>query len=127
MLKEIITREDIKILVDAFYDKVNKDTLLSPVFNDFAGVHWETHLPKMYDFWSSVLFGDMSYKGNPFLKHIPLPVDKTHFGRWLALFIETVDENFEGEKAVEVKERAASIAGLFQHKLSFIRNMDHGV
>lgn len=122
MQKEIISRQDVKLLVDSFYDKVNKDALLAPVFNDFAGVHWETHLPVMYDFWSSVLFGDMSYKGNPFLKHIPLPVEKTHFDRWLELFKQTVDENFQGEKALEVKERAESIAALFQHKLSFIRN-----
>ena len=117
-LKEIQTPAEIKEMVDAFYDKVNKDPLLSPVFNDFAGVHWEEHLPVMYSFWGSMLLGDFTYKGNPFLKHIPLPIEKAHFDRWLALFMETIEEHFTGEKAEEAKSRARSIAGIFQFKLA---------
>lgn len=118
--KEIQSREEIKQMVDSFYGKVNEDELLAPVFNDFAGVNWEKHLPVMYDFWSTILLGEMSYKGNPFLKHIPLPVDKKHFDRWLALFLETIDEHFTGNVAEEAKNRARSIAGIFQHKLASI-------
>lgn len=116
--KEIQSQEEVKVLVDSFYDKVNRDPLLSPVFNDFAKVNWEEHLPVMYSFWGSILLGDFTYKGNPFLKHIPLPIDKTHFDRWLALFMETIEEHFTGEKAEEAKQRANSIAGIFQFKLS---------
>lgn len=116
--KEIQSKDEIKELVDSFYDKVNRDPLLSPVFNDFAGVNWEKHLPVMYSFWGSILLGDFTYKGNPFLKHIPLPIDKTHFDRWLSLFMETIDERFTGEKAEEAKQRAQSIAGIFQYKLA---------
>ncbi|UII30482.1 group III truncated hemoglobin [Fulvivirga ulvae] len=118
--KEIQSREEIKQMVDSFYAKVNEDELLAPVFNDFAGVNWEKHLPVMYDFWSTVLLGEMSYKGNPFLKHIPLPVDRKHFDRWLNLFLETIDEHFTGNIAEEAKHRARSIAGIFQHKLASI-------
>lgn len=116
--KPIHSQEEVKELVDSFYDKVNQDPLLSPVFNDFAGVNWEEHLPIMYSFWSSILLGDYTYKGNPFLKHIPLPINKSHFDRWLELFMETVDERFTGEKAEEAKQRAHSIAGIFQYRLS---------
>lgn len=116
--KEIQSKDEIKELVDSFYDKVNRDPLLSPVFNDFAGVNWEKHLPVMYSFWGSILLGNFTYKGNPFLKHIPLPIDKTHFDRWLSLFMETIDERFTGEKAEEAKQRAQSIAGIFQYKLA---------
>lgn len=118
--KEIQSREEIKEMVDSFYGKVNEDELLAPVFNDFAGVNWEKHLPIMYDFWSTILLGEMSYKGNPFLKHIPLPIDKKHFDRWLTLFLETIDEHFTGNVAEEAKNRARSIAGIFQHKLASI-------
>lgn len=118
--KEINSREDINLLVDSFYNKVNQDKLLAPIFNDFAGVNWEKHLPVMYDFWSSILLGDQTYRGNPFLKHIPLPVDENHFEKWLKLFIETIDEHFEGEKAEEAKLRARSIAHIFQYKLGVI-------
>lgn len=117
-IKAIQSREEIQEMVDSFYAKVNQDSLLSPVFNDFAEVNWEKHLPVMYDFWSTILLGEMSYKGNPFLKHIPLPVEKVHFDRWLKLFHETIDEHFKGEIAEEAKKRAASIAGIFQYKLA---------
>jgi hemoglobin len=119
-IKDIQNRQDIELLVRSFYDKVNKDALLSPVFNEVAAVHWESHLPIMYDFWSSMLLGEKSYKGNPFQKHIPLPINKAHFERWLAFFIETVDEHFTGEIAEEAKMRARSIAGVFQYKLEYI-------
>lgn len=119
-LKEIQSPAEIKEMVDAFYYKVNKDPLLSPVFNEFAGVDWEKHLPVMYSFWGSMLLGDFTYKGNPFLKHIPLPIEKAHFDRWLSLFMETIEEHFTGDKAEEAKSRAASIAGIFQFKLASI-------
>jgi hemoglobin len=111
---DIQTRHEIQIMVDRFYDKVNRDKLLGPIFSH---VDWPHHLPIMYDFWSSMLLGDQTYRGNPLQKHLPLAIDKTHFEQWLALFRETVDENFEGEKADEVKMRAQSIAGIFQVKM----------
>ena len=113
---------DIKLMVDTFYDKVNRDESLSYVFNDFAKVDWESHLPRMYAFWSNVLFATGTYRGNPFQKHIPLPVDKTHFDQWIKLFIENMDEHFEGEIAERAKLRAESIAHIFQTKLSHIKS-----
>ncbi|ELR72007.1 hemoglobin [Fulvivirga imtechensis AK7] len=118
--KEISSREEVKELVDSFYAKVNEDDLLSPVFNDFARVKWENHLPIMYDFWSSILLGDASYRGNPFIKHMVLPIDKDHFSRWLDLFLETVDERFTGAVAEEAKKRAGTIAGIFQYKMEML-------
>jgi hemoglobin len=115
--KDIIERQDVEVLVNKFYDKVKSDVLLGPVF---AHVDWPHHLPIMYSFWSSMLLGEQSYRGNPLQKHLPLPVQKEHFSRWLQLFQETVDENFYGQKAAEVKMRATSIAGVFQYKMGLI-------
>lgn len=117
---DILTQDDVKKMVDSFYDKVNADELLSPVFNGFAKVDWKTHLPKMYSFWNTLLFEGGEYKGNPFAKHIPLPIDKQHFGRWIELFIENMDELFEGERAESAKLRAKSIAHIFESKLEFM-------
>lgn len=111
---EIKTRAEIITLVDRFYEKVKQDALLAPVF---AHLDWPKHLPTMYNFWSSMLLGDQSYQGNPFQKHVALPIEAKHFDQWLKLFIKTVDENFVGDKAQEVKQRAQNIAGIFQHKL----------
>lgn len=120
MFKDIENEADVKLLVDTFYDNVNKDELLSPVFNDFAHVNWESHLPVMYSFWNSVLFGSTVYKGRPFPKHLQLPINQTHFSRWLSLFTKTVDDLFEGPKAEDTKFRAQSIARIFQMKMGLI-------
>jgi hemoglobin len=117
---DIQNRKDIELLVNSFYSKVNQDSLLSPVFNETAAVNWEKHLPIMYDFWSTMLLGDKSYRGNPFMKHIPLPINKLHFEKWLSLFLQTVDEHFAGDVAEEAKIRARNIAGVFQFKLAHI-------
>ncbi len=118
MKEDIKTREDIQILVNQFYDKVNKDAILAPVFGH---VDWVKHLPVMYNFWSSMLLGDRSYEGNPFQKHINLPIQSKHFDQWLLLFTKTVDENFVGDKAEETKLRAQSIAQIFQHKMNLFK------
>lgn len=115
---DIKQREDIIILVDKFYEKVKSDPLLGPVFSH---VDWPHHLPIMYDFWSSMLLGDQTYHGNPLQRHLHLAIERDHFSQWLVLFKETVNENFEGEKAEEVKMRAQSIAGIFQLKMGFMK------
>jgi hemoglobin len=109
------------LLVNSFYAKVNKDDLLAWIFNDFAKVDWETHLPIMYDFWSTVLLYTKSYKAHPFDVHISLPVEKRHFDRWVKLFQETVEEHFSGPAAEEAKSRASSISEIFQYKLKIIK------
>ena len=117
-MKDITSREDIILLVNSFYDKVNQDDLLKPIFGH---VDWPAHLPIMYNFWSSMLLGDQSYQGNPFQKHVHLAIDSSHFNRWLELFTQTVNENFAGFKAEEVKNRAQNIAGVFQHKMGLMK------
>jgi len=113
---------DIRWLIDAFYAKVQVDPLLSPVFNDVAKVDWSHHLPVMYQFWETLLFRSGGYEGNPFLKHVVLPVDSGHFQQWLSLFLGTVDELYSGPKAEEAKTRAAMIADVFQRRMGLIKS-----
>jgi len=112
--QDIQSRSDVEILVNEFYKKVNADELLAPVF---AHVDWPKHLPIMYNFWSSILLGDMSYSGSPLAKHMNLPITKEHFTRWLELFTATVDSLFRGFNASEAKTRALTVSNLFQHKM----------
>lgn len=118
---DITTEQDIKLLVDSFYEKVNEDELLSPIFNDLARVDWAEHLPTMYKFWSSLLFRSSAYQGQPWPKHAVLPVNPNHFARWLGLFRQTVEEHFTGPKAAEAKNVAASIADTFQNRMQLVR------
>jgi hemoglobin len=117
MEKGIESRADVGLLVSEFYSKVRKDELLGPVF---AHVNWEHHTPLIVNFWSSILLGDQSYQGNPFKKHINLPIRPQHFERWLQLFKETINENFKGEVAQEAMNRADTIAKMFQFRLGLI-------
>ena len=120
-MKTITSQEDIILLVDTFYDKVNKDELLSPIFNEIAKVHWETHMPTMYAFWGSILLGSGTYSGRPFPKHLALPIKQEHFDRWLLLFHSNIDEQFIGELAEEAKTRASTIAQIFTAKIKAIK------
>lgn len=114
---DITTEADVRLLVDSFYAKVNQDALLDPVFNAFAQVDWPRHLPNMYDFWSGLLLGTSRYLGRPFPRHVPLLINATHFQRWVALFLTTVDELFAGPTAEQAKLRGQSIAQLFEVRL----------
>lgn len=120
--RELAGRAEIEELVDAFYEKVREDALLGFIFTDVAKTNWETHLPKMYGFWETVLFGTGGFAGNPLAAHAKL-VPKTamgreQFDRWLAVFEETVDGLFVGDKAGHIKRCAADMANVIHAKIN---------
>lgn len=119
---DITSLEDIKLLVDTFYNKVAEDALLAPVFNERLGDRWLPHLEKMYTFWQTLLLQEQTYNGAPFPPHAKLPVDETHFTEWLQLFTQTVDNLFSGEKADEAKWRAGKMAEMFRFKIAYFKN-----
>ena len=124
MKTDITNRKDIELMVNTFYSKVKCNPVLGYIFDDVAKINWESHLPKMYSFWASILLGEHSFSGNPMQKHIALSkltemTDK-EFAEWLHLFIETVDELFLGEKANEAKLRAGNIARLMLHNIQAV-------
>lgn len=124
-MKKLEDRADIEVLVNRFYDKVGRDEKIGFFFNDVAKVDWSQHLPKMYAFWETLLFGQISYKGNPmavhFLINAEVPIEKDHFAHWLALWTETVEENFTGEMADLAIYKATNIANLMAHKMEVAR------
>jgi len=120
--QEILTLDDIKLLVDTFYQRIQGDELLGPIFNERIQHNWPIHLDKMYRFWQTVLLEQYTYNGRPFPPHAQLPVEPEHFTQWLALFTQTVDELFTGDKATEAKWRAGKMADMFQHKIAYLRN-----
>ena len=116
---EILELEDIKLLVDSFYSKVRRNDLLSPVFQEkISDDQWPVHLDKMYRFWQTLLLEEHTYKGNPLMHHLQLPITQEHFSEWLRLFHETIHQHFTGEKADEAIMRAENIARVFQIKIS---------
>jgi len=119
-MKDIENRKDIEHLVNEFYTKVLKDDKIGFFFNQIADIDWEKHFPIMYDFWETLLFDTMKYKGNPMTKHIVLskkePMTSEHFERWLFLWNQTVNQHFTGDRATEAIKRAKMIADLMKYK-----------
>ncbi|TAM99885.1 MAG: group III truncated hemoglobin [Chitinophagaceae bacterium] len=121
-MKDIETLSDIRLLVDEFYGKVRKDELIGPIFDERIGDNWDRHLDIMYRFWQTVLLEEgKTYFGNPFIKHAPLPIFEQHFQRWLLLWKETLQKNFNGPLAEEAYDRADKMGYVFQVKLNAIR------
>ena len=120
--KQILFQENVKQLVDTFYEKVRKDELLGNIFNERIQNRWSEHLEKMYRFWQTLLLDEHTYFGSPFPPHASMPVTAAHFERWRKLFDETVDELFIGEKADEAKWRAEKMAEMFLYKIEYYKN-----
>lgn len=99
----------IEVLVDVFYGKVRADPLLGPVFAARIS-DWAPHLEQMRLFWSSVALMSGAYHGRPMPKHLPLPIDASHFDRWLALFEQTAREVCPPAAAEHFIDRARRIA-----------------
>ncbi len=116
--KEIITIEDIRLLVDTFYGRARLDDLIGPIFNNTIQDRWPEHLNKLYNFWQPVLLGEHTSYGAPFPPHSVLPLEKAHFERWLQLFHKTLDDLFSGPKAEEAKQRSVLMAQMFQYKMA---------
>jgi hemoglobin len=119
--RDIESREDIVHLISSFYGKATQDDLIGYFFTEVAAIKLEEHLPTMYNFWENILFQTGNYHGGMMYKHILLnekePMRPEHFERWFALFVETVDGNFEGPKAEEAKMRAGMVIQTLPLKL----------
>ena len=120
-MKDIETSQDIQLMVNEFYGKVQHDELIGPIFEKVVQGNWQPHLTKMYGFWETIVLDVHHYSGSPFQKHIPLDISKPHFDRWLSLFHSTIDDHFKGEKANEVKKRSTQMGLMFEYKLKHIK------
>lgn len=122
MKKDIQTREDIFLLVSSFYKKVRKDTVLGPFFNDTIK-DWDAHLDNLTSFWESSLFLKTRYLGNPLEVHTKVDKDNNnaiterHFGLWMNLWFETIDELYEGDYANNAKQRARKMSTFLYLKI----------
>ncbi len=118
-LQDIQTREDVFLLVSTFYAKIREEATLGPIFNK-AIKNWDQHLQLLTTFWESSLFMtrklEHKYRGNPLEAHIKVDAEnghiitEMHFGIWLNLWLQTIDELFNGETAENAKRRARKMA-----------------
>ena len=117
MRKQIENRDDLKLLVNTFYDKIRANEEIGFFFNET--IHdWDSHLEKLTDFWENNLFAVRKYFGNPIEAHNKVDekfnqsINPNIFGLWLNLWFETLDELFVGEN-VDILKRRARKMGTF--------------
>jgi hemoglobin len=126
--KDIQTRDDVYLLVSSFYKKVRKDVVLGPFFNDVIK-DWDAHLNRLTSFWESSLFLKTKYLGNPLEAHIQVDkennntITEFHFGLWINLWVQTIDELFEGDYANNAKERARKMGTFLYLKIFEARSV----
>lgn len=126
MQAQEITKDNIRILIMAFYAKIIKDGTVGPFFiaklgDDIGNKEWATHLEVIINFWSSLAFGNPKYNGNLFLPHTQLGrLKRETFEQWLKLFAETLDEVYIDDIAKRFKERSTLIAGNFMRNLMIV-------
>ncbi len=121
-MNDIQNQDDLYLLVDEFYKKLLSDDSISHIFTDVVKIKIEEHLPILVTFWSQAILGKGGYIKN--LTQIHLDVNaKEHltpelFKIWLNHFNNSVDENFKGEKAEQIKTQALSIGTIMQIKIA---------
>lgn len=107
----LLNRDSITQLITDFYDDVRVDPVLGPTFETVLAGRWAAHLPRMIEFWSTVMLGTRSFKGNVYAKHMVVPgVTPDHFARWMSLWHRHTTSAFEPASASRFQEAAASIA-----------------
>jgi len=124
--KDIETRQDVFLLMTSFYVKVRKDAVLGPFFNDVIK-DWDAHLERLTTFWESSLFMTrklkVKYLGNPLEVHVKVDkennnsITELHFGLWLNLWFQTIDELFDGDNAENAKRRARKMGTFLYLKI----------
>jgi len=118
---DIESRADCERLVRAFYASAFEDPLIGWLFVDVAKLDLDAHVPVIASFWETILLGAQSYPGGAFRPHAALharaPLRAAHFDRWVAIWRETVDELFAGERAELAKAHAVRVARAFHRRL----------
>ena len=106
---------DLVPLLTAFYDAVGRDGALAPYF---APLDMAAHIPRIADFWSTLLFHSGRYQGNAFRPHATMPgLTADHFARWLDTLERVVDAHHAGPAAERMKALGHRVAYSMQLRL----------
>ena len=110
-----IADADLHPLLVAFYERLEGDAMLAPYF---ASLDMAAHMPRIVDFWSTMLFHTGRYSGSAFAPHARMPgLSAEHFARWVATLESTVDARHAGPVAARMKDLAHRIAYSMQLRL----------
>jgi hemoglobin len=109
-------------IMKVFYALLLEDEKINFYFTKITNVdqHLEHHFEVLATFWEQSLFMKGGYSNNMFQIHKDLhekhPFKKEHFETWLKHFYTTIDENYKGKFAEQMKTNALSMATVMQIK-----------
>ncbi len=113
--RDDLTEDAIPPLLVDFYDTIAADPLLAPYF---AHVDMREHIPRIADFWSTIIFHSGRYSGNAFRPHLAMPgLTGAHFARWVSTLERTVNARVLGPRAEAMKALGHRIAFSMQVRL----------
>ncbi len=118
---ESITPAAIETVVQAFYERVQADTGLGPVFARHVD-DWPPHLARMNTFWRSVLLSTHEFQRSPrgappVLHRAITDLSTDHFARWIDLFAQTARETLAPEPAQAWIDKAMHIGTVLSRHL----------
>lgn len=120
-MNDIQNREDLHLIMSEFYLKLLADSKINYLFIKVAKIDLAPHLLDLVDFWEQILFDRGNYRKNVLQIHTDLnhqsKLSEEHFAIWLHYFNSTIDENFAGQTAENMKTRALSIATVMKIKM----------
>lgn len=119
---DLDNKETIKVFVEDFYEKVLEDDILAHIFIDIAKINIEEHFLKIRSYWEKMLLKDPAYKNHMMNIHrdvyAKFPFSTTEFERWVKLFVETVEADYQGPMA----DRAVKLANTIAFNMDTVLN-----
>jgi len=110
---ESVTEENLKVFLKAFYDAVQKDDLLGPIFTGRIGTteqDWAPHMERVNMFWCSVLLNTGQFKGKMVPIHNQIPgLETAHFTRWIEVFTPIVNAHYATSPSLDLLIKAQTV------------------
>lgn len=118
-----LKEEDLHELLMEFYAIVSEDSLLARYFE---AIDMPSHMPRIVDFWSTLVFRSGRYTGNAFRPHLAMPgLTAAHFARWLETLDMTLDAHFTGDRTEQMKDFGRRVAFSMQLRLGIAPLADY--
>lgn len=110
---DTITEDNLQVFTKAFYDAVQEDDLLGPVFHARIGTtdeDWAPHMERVNQFWSSLLLNKGTFKGKMVPIHNQIPnLETEHFKRWMEIFMATVNTYYATSPSLDLMIKAQTV------------------
>lgn len=129
---DLASREEVAEFVTRFYREIAQDQRFHHYFETIANVNWKAHTSLLTDFWTDLLFPEISTEATHASEHMPgkelieahrwlheaSSFDDALFDQWLDIFDTTLDEGWSGPRTEQVRSRGRGIAWAMRRRFA---------